>query len=141
MERVREANEGIAIEMVIDRSSSMAAEMNFENRRLNRLEVVKEVFERFVLGDGKDLKGRGNDLVGMISFAQFPETVCPLTLGHGALPQFLETVRLAQPRSQEDGTAIGMPSPWPPPGLRRPKTSWPAKFRVRPTSSRSKARS
>ena len=107
MERVREANEGIAIEMVLDRSSSMAAEMNFEGRRLNRLEVVKEVFEMFVLGNNKDLKGRGNDLIGMISFAQFPETVCPLTLGHGALPQFLETIRLAQPRSQEDGTAIG----------------------------------
>jgi Ca-activated chloride channel family protein len=107
MERVREANEGIAIEMVLDRSSSMAAEMNFEGRRLNRLEVVKEVFAAFVLGDGRDLKGRGNDLVGMISFAGFPETVCPLTLGHGALPQFLETVRLAPPRSAEDGTAIG----------------------------------
>jgi Ca-activated chloride channel family protein len=107
MEHVRETNEGIAIEMVLDRSSSMAAEMNFEGRRRNRLEVVKEVFKTFVLGDGKELKGRGNDLIGMISFAQFPETVCPLTLGHGALPQFLETVRLAAPKSQEDGTAIG----------------------------------
>jgi len=107
MERIREANEGIAIEMVLDRSSSMAAEMNFEGRRLNRLEVVKEVFGRFVLGDGRSLKGRSTDLVGMISFAQLAETVCPLTLGHGALPQFLETVRLAQRGSQEDGTAIG----------------------------------
>lgn len=107
MEQVREVNEGIAIEMVVDRSSSMGAEMVFQGQRMNRLEVVKRVFERFVRGDGSGLKGRGNDLVGMIAFSRYAETVCPLTLAHEALPQFLETVRLAQPRSEEDGTAIG----------------------------------
>ena len=66
MERVRDASEGIAIEMVIDRSSSMGAEMIFERQRTNRLETVKQVFERFVLGDGKKLKVRGNDLVDAI---------------------------------------------------------------------------
>lgn len=107
MERVQETSEGIAIEMVVDRSSSMGAEMVFGGTRMNRLEVVKRVFESFVLGDGKSLGGRGNDLVGMISFARYAETICPLTLGHGALPKFLETVRLARERTEEDGTAIG----------------------------------
>lgn len=107
MEQIRELNEGIAIEMVVDRSSSMGAEMMFEGGRVNRLEAVKSVFERFVLGDGKKLEGRSNDLVGMISFARYADTICPLTLAHGALPRFLETVRLANPQSNEDGTAIG----------------------------------
>lgn len=107
LEQVRDLNKGIAIEMVVDRSSSMAAEMTFDGQRLNRLEIVKRVFEQFVLGDGRELDGRPNDLVGMVSFARYAETTCPLTLAHGALPRFLETVHLANPRSGEDGTAIG----------------------------------
>lgn len=107
LEQVRDLNKGIAIEMVVDRSSSMAAEMSFEGRRMNRLEIVKRVFEKFVLGDGDELDGRPNDLVGMVSFARYAETICPLTLAHGALPRFLETVKLANPQSVEDGTAIG----------------------------------
>lgn len=107
LEKVRDLNKGIAIEMVVDRSSSMGAEMVYDGQRMTRLDVVKKVFETFVLGDGDALNGRGNDLVGMISFAGYPDTVCPLTLAHGALPRFLETVHLARPRSEEDGTAIG----------------------------------
>ena len=107
LEQVRELNKGIAIEMVVDRSSSMGAEMSFDGQRLNRLEIVKRVFEQFVLGNSGDLDGRPNDLVGMVSFARYAETICPLTLAHGALPRFLETVHLAHPRSGEDGTAIG----------------------------------
>jgi Ca-activated chloride channel family protein len=107
MEQARVVSEGIAIEMVVDRSSSMGAEMVFDGQRLSRLEVVKRVFQAFALGDGKSLEGRSNDLIGMVVFAHFPETWCPLTLGHGALPRFLETVHLARPQTQEDGTALG----------------------------------
>jgi Ca-activated chloride channel family protein len=106
LEQVREINEGIAIEMVVDRSGSMAAEMQYQGQRLNRLEVVKRVFQDFVLGGKGNLKGRPSDLVGMIAFARYPDTVCPLTLAHGALPRFLETVKLVQYKT-EDGTAIG----------------------------------
>lgn len=111
-EQVQEVSEGIAIEMVVDRSSSMGAEMRFQGQRLNRLEVVKLVFHDFVLGAG-NLKGRENDLIGMITFAGFADTICPLTLGHDLLPTYLQTVQLAsQARDQngvpyEDGTAIG----------------------------------
>ncbi|MEM0969934.1 MAG: VWA domain-containing protein, partial [Verrucomicrobiota bacterium] len=100
-EQIQEKSEGIAIEMVVDRSGSMGEEMQFGGKRLNRLEVVKRVFQDFVLGDGKGLPGRGNDLVGMISFARFAETTCPLTMGHGALPRFLETVQLARTREED----------------------------------------
>jgi len=105
-ERVRDLSKGIAIEMVVDRSSSMQAEMRYRGEQLNRLEVVKRVFEEFVTGSGRDLPGRPNDLIGMIAFARYPDTICPLTLAHGALSQFLEGVQLVRQRS-EDGTAIG----------------------------------
>lgn len=105
-ERVRDISKGVAIEMVVDRSGSMAAEMDYDGTRMTRLDVVKKVFEQFVSGDGKKLEGRPNDLIGMITFARFAETACPLTLGHGALSQFLESVQLVK-RRDEDGTAIG----------------------------------
>ncbi len=105
-ERVRDVGKGIAIEMVVDRSSSMGAEMEIDDERLSRLDVVKRVFEEFVTGRGGELSGRPNDLIGMISFARYADTVCPLTLAHGALSQFLENVQLVKRRS-EDGTAIG----------------------------------
>ena len=105
-EKIRETSKGVAIEMIIDRSGSMGAEMEFEGTRLNRLDVVKKVFESFAMGDGKKLHGRPNDLIGMIKFARYADTVCPLTLAHGALPQFLDTVKLVNVRN-EDGTALG----------------------------------
>lgn len=105
-EQIRDISKGIAIEMVVDRSGSMAAEMEYKGRKMNRLEVVKDIFKAFVMGDGRDLNGRPNDLIGMISFARYPDTICPLTLAHGALPPFLDSVKLVQTRA-EDGTAIG----------------------------------
>ncbi len=105
-EEVREISQGIAIEMVLDRSGSMGAEMTYNNRHMTRLDVVKQVFRDFALGDGSDLPGRANDLIGMISFARYPDTICPLTLAHGALSPFLDSVKLVKTRD-EDGTAIG----------------------------------
>lgn len=105
-EQIREVSKGIAIEMVVDRSSSMGAEQEYRGERLNRLEVVKRVFEEFVMGGSNDLTGRPNDLIGMIVFARYADTVCPLTLAHGALPAFLKNVNIVQTR-EEDGTAIG----------------------------------
>jgi len=106
LEIVRDVSQGIAIEMVVDRSGSMGQEMLYDGVNLTRLDVVKRVFHDFVLGDGDELEGRPADLVGMISFARYPDTVCPLTLAHDALPNFLETVHLVTDR-REDGTAIG----------------------------------
>lgn len=98
--------EGIAVEIVVDRSSSMLA-MDFQkgNRRADRLTALKDVAGRFVLG-GEGLAGRPGDLVGLISFARFADSVCPLTLDHDYLVQVLDDVTVAGNRS-EDGTAIG----------------------------------
>ena len=105
-ERIREISRGIAIEMVLDRSSSMSEELRYEGERLTRLDVAKRVFEAFVKGDGDDLSGRPADLIGMITFARYADTICPLTLAHGALSGFLPSVKLVGRRA-EDGTAIG----------------------------------
>jgi Ca-activated chloride channel family protein len=105
-EKVKDVTKGVAIEMVLDRSGSMGAEMEYGGGRLNRLEVVKRVFEEFVTGNGRELEGRPNDLVGMIAFARYADTMAPLTLGHGALVRFLGSVDIVKRRS-EDGTAVG----------------------------------
>ncbi len=104
-ERIRDFSRGIAIEMVIDRSSSMGAEMRFMGLRSNRLEVVKRVFADFVSGAG-ELPGRPNDLIGMITFARYSDTICPLTLSHSTLRMLIDNVKLVEHRP-EDGTAIG----------------------------------
>ena len=98
--------EGIAIMAVIDRSSSMAERMEFEGSLLNRLAVVKQVLAEFVLGNDKDLEGRPGDLIGLVSFARYADTVCPLVHAHDALVGLAKQTEIVQFR-QEDGTAIG----------------------------------
>ncbi len=108
--------EGIAIQMVVDTSSSMLdTDLSPPGERINRLDAVKDVFRRFVEGEG-ELPGRPNDLIGMIRFARYADSVCPLTLDHEALVEVLDAARTViwQDRSgrwygnrDEDGTAIG----------------------------------
>ena len=106
MELSEVSTEGVAIEAVVDRSGSMAAEMSYKAEKQNRLEVVKEVFTDFVQGDGKDLPGRTGDLIGLITFARYADTVCPLVFSHNVLLEFLKHTDTVRLRS-EDGTAIG----------------------------------
>jgi Ca-activated chloride channel family protein len=105
-QQIRDTSRGVAIEMVVDRSGSMGAEMAYQGQTMTRLDVVKKLFLDFVLGNGDTLPGRPNDLIGMISYARYPDTVCPLTLAHGALPLFVKNTQRVHQKS-EDGTAIG----------------------------------
>ena len=106
-EEIRDISKGIAVYAAIDRSSSMKAEMSYGDKELTRLQTVKKVFQEFVNGNNDDLKGRPNDVIGMISFAKYADTICPLTLSHGAISQFLKTIKLVKGGGPEDGTAIG----------------------------------
>lgn len=99
------STEGVALEAVVDRSGSMRAEMAYEGEKLNRLEVVKRVLADFVEGDRKDLRGRTGDLIGLVTFARYADTVCPLVLSHNVLTEFLKQTEIAL--RSEDGTAIG----------------------------------
>ncbi len=105
-EQIHDISNGIAIEMVLDRSGSMAQELEYNGTATNRLNVAKDIFSRFVFGDGKQLGGRPNDLIGLITFARYADTVCPLTLGHDALRSFIDPIDIVAIR-EEDGTAIG----------------------------------
>lgn len=107
MEKVEESSRGVAIEMVVDRSGSMGAEMEYDGRAMTRLDVVKQVFAEFVKGNNRGLSGRSSDLIGMITFARYADTACPLTLAHGALAAFLDTIHLVPQDSPENRTAVG----------------------------------
>jgi len=100
------ATEGVAIEVVADRSGSMQAEMDYRGKKLNRLETVKGVLAEFIKGNEKDLSGRSSDLVGLVTFARYADTKCPLVHSHDVLLEFLRQTEIVKMRA-EDGTAIG----------------------------------
>merc|ERR1712005_15706 len=72
----------------------------------SRMEVAKELVERFVAGDEEELEGRDGDLIGLITFARYADTRSPLTLGHNALLTIVRDLTI-QERPNEDGTAYG----------------------------------
>jgi Ca-activated chloride channel homolog len=106
-----EAN-GIAIEMVVDRSGSMRAlDFQIDGKHVDRLTAIKNVASRFVLGDDKShqqegLTGRVSDLVGLVTFAGFADAITPPTLDHAFVMAQLNHQEIASRRA-EDGTAIG----------------------------------
>jgi Ca-activated chloride channel family protein len=109
-EQTRISSKGIAIQLIVDRSSSMRAlDFTLDGQRANRLAAVKRVVHDFVVGDGDELEGRPDDLIGMIVFAGYADSRCPLTLDHGYLRETLERTEIVQPEEgrDEDGTAIG----------------------------------
>jgi Ca-activated chloride channel family protein len=98
--------EGIAIMMVVDISGSMQAlDLSTDEHGRTRLEAVQDVFEAFVLG-GDRLPGRPNDAIGLVSFAGYSDTACPLTLDHENLVAIARNLEIVRQR-EEDGTAIG----------------------------------
>ncbi len=100
------STEGVAIEIVVDHSGSMGAEMDYYGQKLNRLETLKKVLSDFIMGK-EGLAGRHGDLLGLITFARYPDTVCPLVLSHNVLLEFLKNTNIVTRQSSEDGTAIG----------------------------------
>lgn len=104
----RVSRDGIAIMMVVDLSSSMnARDLVQDDASVNRLDVVKEVFVDFVRGNSEaSLAGRTDDLVGLVTFAGYADSVCPLTLDHGNLINIVKDLSIVEIQS-EDGTALG----------------------------------
>ncbi len=100
------STEGVAIEIVVDHSGSMGQEMDYQGEKLNRLETLKKVLADFIIGGKGGLAGRGGDLLGFITFARYPDTVCPLVMSHNVLLEFLKNTDIVRLRN-EDGTAIG----------------------------------
>jgi Ca-activated chloride channel homolog len=104
--------DGIAIEMVVDRSGSMQAlDFQIDGKHVDRLTAIKKVAGRFIEGDDKShadegLAGRVSDLVGLITFAGYADAITPPTLDHAFLMAQLNHQEIVS-RRDEDGTAIG----------------------------------
>jgi Ca-activated chloride channel family protein len=89
---------GIDVMLLLDVSRSMLSEdFAIGVERASRIDVVKQVTERFI-------EGRPNDRIGVIAFAGRPFLVSPLTLDHTWLLSNLSRLQIGL---TEDGTAIG----------------------------------
>lgn len=101
-------SEGIAIELVVDRSGSMQAlDFKIDGEHVDRLTAIKKVAGEFVTGgENSSLEGRFSDLVGLITFAGYADGNTPPTLDHAFVVSQLNSARIVSNRS-EDGTAIG----------------------------------
>ncbi len=96
--RTRIETEGIALQMVVDASGSMAEpDFDWNGQTVTRLDAVKKAFRLFVQGgdaeDGGHFDGRPHDLVGLVTFGTRPESPCPLTLSHSVLLRLLDEVK------------------------------------------------
>jgi Ca-activated chloride channel family protein len=99
--KTRIAGQGVAIVLALDQSSSMnvtdfPADRGL--RMISRLDAAKATFARFV-------EGRPEDLIGLVAFANYPDTICPPTLNHTFLLGNSAALRSARPG--DDGTNIG----------------------------------
>ena len=95
-----ETREGVAIQLLFDTSSSMDQSLAAdEGMRLSRLEAAKQVVEQFI-------RHRPDDLIGLITFARYADTLSPLTYGHDALVEIIRGLGI-QERPSEDGTGYG----------------------------------
>jgi Ca-activated chloride channel family protein len=89
---------GIDIMIALDVSRSMLAEdYTMNGERISRIDVVKQVTQKFI-------EARPNDRIGALAFAGRPFLISPLTLDHRWLQANLERLRIGL---TEDGTAIG----------------------------------
>lgn len=90
--------EGIDVLLCLDVSSSMSAR-DLDAER-TRLDVARDAAAEFIAG-------RAHDRIGLVSFARYPDLLCPPTLDHGALGKLLDAVELVEHQGPEDATAIG----------------------------------
>lgn len=90
--------EGIDIILALDVSTSMLAE-DFKSggKRINRLEIVKQVTRDFI-------SRRPNDRIGVVIFAGQPYILAPLTWDHDWINTRIDELQIGE---IQDGTAIG----------------------------------
>jgi Ca-activated chloride channel family protein len=106
-------SEGIAIEMVVDRSGSMRAlDFKIDGQNVDRLTAIKNVASKFISGNDDAAEsdslvfGRTGDLIGLVTFAGYADAITPPTLDHAFLVAQLDRTEIVR-RRDEDGTAIG----------------------------------
>lgn len=92
------AREGVAIAIVLDRSSSMERRESSEGPR--RIDRAREAAKRFIAG-------RPRDALALVSFAKHPDLLAPPTRDHEALIAFLDELETVPADDPEDATGIG----------------------------------
>jgi Ca-activated chloride channel family protein len=106
------STEGIALYLVLDQSGSMAEKVTVTDfdgqlQKMSKIDLLRQMTKKFVVGDpSQNLKGRPNDLIGLVSFARTAQLQVPLTLDHQAITNALDKFNVVADRS-DDGTAIG----------------------------------
>ena len=100
------STEGIAIQIVFDRSGSMRESIGGEGGDTPKIDIARKTVADFIHGDGRKLKGRSGDMIGLIAFARYADTLSPLARAHEAVVEAANRIQPAEVRA-EDGTAIG----------------------------------
>lgn len=99
LERIDATSRGVDIVLVLDVSGSMTSPDLDPEEQKSRLDMVKQVADRFVAG-------RRGDRVGVVTFARFPRVLCPPTLDLEAVRAFLSGVEPVRVQ-EENATAVG----------------------------------
>lgn len=106
-------SEGIGIAMLVDRSGSMGdpdSKLMYGDKLMLRFDVARDVFKAFVEGDGEDLPGRPNDLIGLFTFATYPRTDHPFSLDHASLVGLMDRMSAEKPFLNQYGKPTDDPS-------------------------------
>jgi Ca-activated chloride channel family protein len=83
-----------------------AHDFTIDGKAVDRLTAVRKVAGDFINGMGS-LDGRSSDLIGLVTFAGYADSNCPMTFDHEFLvTDVLNSIRIVNERA-EDGTAIG----------------------------------
>jgi Ca-activated chloride channel family protein len=89
---------GIDILLCIDTSSSMSAkDMDAKKTRLDIAKNAAKEFARF----------RDSDRIGLLRFARYPDLLCPPTLDHFALADWITRMKVVSSDGDEDLTGLG----------------------------------
>lgn len=91
--------QGLDVLLCIDVSSSTTAD-DLEPGR-SRLEITRAAARDFI-------ERRPDDRIGLVTFARYPDLVCPPTADHGSLQTMLAAIRHVTADGDEDATGIGM---------------------------------
>jgi Ca-activated chloride channel family protein len=115
--KTRIPTEGVAIVIVLDVSGSMETDKAFVWQQgsapISRREAARRAFHLFVEGgeasDGTRFEGRsterGSDAIGLVTFTNYPQPVCPPTLNHSVLLHILDHTRPVSIR--DEGSNVG----------------------------------
>jgi Ca-activated chloride channel family protein len=98
--RQERPSEGIAIGLLLDRSASMGdpnGKLMFDGKLDFRFDIATKVLEQFIEGDGAEMKGRPNDLLGLVSFATYPQTDFPFSLDRTSLLNVVDNMEAEKP--------------------------------------------